>query len=113
MVPNSAVKSATARGNYVEIPDDVSNASQLLANVADSATGIALNDLPVQQMVEVGIANDSFTEITGGLKEGDIIVVRTIIGSANQGTNTQNRSLFKFPGARTGSGGGGTRIMAH
>ena len=61
--------------------------------------------------VEVGISNETNTEIISGLNEGDTIVVRTITGSATSASTntTRSGSLFNIGGGgvRTGGGGGG------
>ncbi len=80
LVPNSAVKSQGG-AYYVEIPDATT---------------------PIRQPVEVGISNDTMTEITSGLKEGDSIVARTTTSSATTKTQ-QSSSTFRIPGI----GGGG------
>ena len=108
IIPNSAVKSAGG-ANYVEVPGIVSNASQLLANVANS-TGIALDVPPQQKTVEIGVANDSFTEIISGLQEGDVIITRTVTAPSTQ-TTTQGNSLFPVGGTRSNTGGGGFRMQ--
>jgi RND family efflux transporter MFP subunit len=104
LVPNSAVKSA-GETSYVEVPQDATAASQLLANAANSATGIILNPAPSQQAVEIGLVNDSVSEVTSGLKAGDLVIIRTITPSSTttQTQSTQTRSIFG------GSSGGSTR----
>ena len=104
MIPNSAIKFA-GNTNYVEVPGDVSNANQLLANAANSA-GIALDVPPQQKTVEIGVANDSFTEVIGGLQEGDVVITRTVTASSTTQTTTQGNSLFPVGGRTTGTGGG-------
>ncbi|MDD5050692.1 MAG: HlyD family efflux transporter periplasmic adaptor subunit [Candidatus Pacebacteria bacterium] len=87
IVPNSAVKT---QGNthYVEMfTTPITSAS------ADTAQGITSATLPSQQVVEIGTSNDTQTEITSGLKEGDQIVVRTITPSTTT-TTAQAPSLF-------------------
>jgi HlyD family secretion protein len=68
IVPNSAVKS---QGNsyYVELTE---------------ATGGVK-----QQTVEIGLSNDTSTEIVSGLKEGDTVVTSTVSSSTNQATQTR------------------------
>jgi HlyD family secretion protein len=106
MVPNSAIKSAGGT-SYVEVPQDATVASQLMANTANSATGIILNPAPSQQAVEIGLSNDSVSEVTSGLKAGDLVITRTITPSSatttTQTQSTQTRSIFG------GSSGGSTR----
>ncbi|TSC53658.1 MAG: hypothetical protein LiPW39_148 [Parcubacteria group bacterium LiPW_39] len=82
MVPNSAVKSQ-GDAQYVEI---------LVDNISQS------------RPVEIGLSNDTMTEITSGLKEGDKVVTQTITSSASQ-TQSQSSSSLRIPGL----GGGGMR----
>src|SRR3989344_4577719 len=102
MIPNSAIKFA-GNTNYVEVTGTVSNANQLLANAANSA-GIALDVPPQQKTVEIGVANDSFTEVIGGLQEGDVVITRTVTASSTTQTTTQGNSLFPVCGRTTGTG---------
>ncbi len=95
MVPNSAIKT-TGGISYAEVPQDPTGLS---ANTA----GVVLNPAPKQQSVEVGVANDSMTEITGGLKEGDLVVTRTITSSAATTPAPQTRSIFQTGTGRTGA----------
>ena len=88
MVPNSAVKSQGS-GNYVQIMN---------------------GSTPQNQTVEIGIANDSFTEITNGLKEGDSVVTQTITSSSQTAkTTTTNRSTSSTGAIRALTGGTGGR----
>ncbi len=105
LVPSSAIKT---RGSvsYVEMPTDAAAAGELLANVTNAATGIALPSAPSQQIVELGASNDTMTEITSGLTEGDLIVTRTV---TNTGTTTTNSSQSRNSGNMPA--GGGIRMM--
>ncbi len=76
LVPNAAVKSQGG-AYYVEVPDSTT---------------------PIRQPVEIGISNDTMTEITSGLKEGDSIITRTVTSSAT--TQTSSGSSFRIPGLR-------------
>jgi len=101
VLPNSAVKS---QGNsyYVElVKADEKLSQQLLANVS----GVILPKSPTSQSVEVGLSNDTSTEIVSGLKEGDIVVSSTI--TPVQTTQTQRTQQFQIPGM----GGSQTRIQ--
>jgi len=97
LVPNSAIK-INGGTSYVEIfsNEQMSNFS---ASISQSVTSSVP---PNQQPVETGISNDTSTEITSGLKEGDQIVSRTIT-SSSQSTTSQAPSLFGG-----GSSGGNT-----
>jgi len=96
LVPNSAVKSS-GNSSYVQVFDASANYS-----AASSAQGVVSSVSPRQVSVTIGNSNDSMTEITSGLKEGDAVVTQTITGSAQ--TQTQNSATFRIPGI-TGGGG--------
>lgn len=88
-VSNSAIK-MQGESNYVEILNE--------------------GDTPKQVNVEIGVANNTETEIISGLKEGDKVVTQTINSNSNTNTNSgsTNRSSgggIRFPGL----GGGGPR----
>jgi HlyD family secretion protein len=69
LVPNAAVKSNNEQ--YVEILE---------------------NNIPRYQAVEVGLSNDTMTEITSGLKEGDKVITKTITGNTSAANTTQTSS---------------------
>jgi HlyD family secretion protein len=78
LVPNSAV--TTKQGvSYVNI--------------------LGSDGKPKQQEVTVGLSNDSMTEITSGLNEGDAVVTQTITSKSSTATTNSSRSLL-------GGGGG-------
>lgn len=99
LVPNSAVKS---QGNqsYIEMFD------QPLPAPAVGAQGSVSAVAPRQQPVEIGLSNDTSTEIISGLKEGDRIVVKTI-QSTTKTTTTTAPSLFGAVGGNRGGAAGG------
>lgn len=87
-VPNSAVKTDANEGNYVQMLD---------------ASG-----QPQNQPVQIGIANDTSTEILSGLNEGDKVVTQTINAGGVAGTAAAQQSGGGFGGIRIpGLGGGG------
>jgi len=103
MVPNSAIKT-TGNAYYVEIPENISSSTQTLASLS-SSSGLILKNPPRQQTIETGLANDSSTEIISGLKEGDVIVVRTITpSSSTQNQSSSNRSFFQSVGTSRNTG---------
>lgn len=95
MVPSSAVKSQNGDSSYVDI-------------LAGSTPGVVMEGQPVSQTVEVGVSNDTSTEIISGAKEGDLVVTQTITPSATTAASAQ-RSLI--PGMSGGSGGGSAARM--
>ena len=82
IVPNSAVKSQNGQ-SYAQILEDGQK-------------------IPRQVSVEVGISNNTDTEIISGLNAGDKVVTQTISSSAATATSTSSSSL-RVPGL----GGGG------
>ena len=50
------------------------------------------NNVPRNQTVETGLSNDTMTEITSGLKEGDEVVTQTITSDASSATKSTNGS---------------------
>ena len=94
VVPNAAVKSQNGT-SYVETFNIALTAP--LAGVQGSPS---LNP-PTRTTVEIGIANDTNTEIISGLKEGDIIVTKTITGTTTKDTPS---ILNTMGGNRAGSG---------
>jgi HlyD family secretion protein len=78
LVPNSAI-SLEGSDSYVEIITGNSN-------------------FPQQQLVTTGLSNDTMTEITSGLQEGDMVVTQTISSSAATQSRTQTNSAFRIFG---------------
>lgn len=94
MAPNSAVKSQGGR-YYVERLDQSAPAAQ-------GKQGIVALMPPRRQLVEIGLANDTSTEIVSGLKEGDQVVSQTITATASA-SQSQSGAGLRIPGI----GGGG------
>ncbi len=87
-VPNSAIKTSNSE-SYVLLMKD---------------------GTPTKQTVVIGIANDSYTEITSGLSENDTIVTQTITSSSTSSTtksSSSNKSTQSGFGGLTGGGTGG------
>ena len=101
MIPNFALKSQNET-YYVEVPDAQDNNQQPPAN----AGAVTLVSPPRRQIIEIGIANDEFTEILSGLKAGDQIIVSTINTQATT-NSAQTSSSFRIPGLPGGGGTGG------
>jgi len=103
-VPNSAVKTS-GDTYYVEMLNQ-SVLNKSLLNSAAISSGIPSKTPPSEQSIEIGLANDSVTEITSGLKEGDMVIVRTVSStstSTTQNGQSQNQSLFQSGGGRSES----------
>ena len=82
IVPNSAIKTQGG-DSYVEI--------------LNSGT------VPEQSIVEIGLANNTETEVVSGLNAGDKVVTQTINSNATNNSTTGTGSGIKLPGL----GGGG------
>lgn len=72
----------------------VPNAAVTTDNNGNSSVQILVNNQPQTKAVQIGLANDTSTEITSGLNEGDQVVTQTITGVTT-------------PSTSTGGGGGG------
>jgi len=102
MVANSAVK-AQGDTRYVETLDQPSSETQGVQGVTSV--------LPPRQLsVEVGLSNDSYTEIISGLNEGDQVITRTI-STASQSSVQTAPSLFGGGNNRSGATGGAGGMM--
>ncbi len=95
LVPNSAVKFSGGT-NYVEMLDSAVPVSQLAASIG----GITSKNSPKQQPIQIGLTNDSMTEVVDGLKESDQIVTQSIGANNTNTTQTQSQSStgFRIPG---------------
>jgi HlyD family secretion protein len=91
-LPNSAIKS---EGNlrYVQLID----APEEIKKKLKIGTSIVLpKEVKIKnQPVEVGISNDTLTEILSGLSEGDIVISSKVI---QQTQTTQTQFRFQIPG---------------
>jgi HlyD family secretion protein len=95
-VPSGAVKTQNGQ-SYVQLLNSANPAS-----TAGGQSSVTSNVAPTQQAVTVGLSNDTMTEITSGLKEGDMVVTQTITSGTSAATTSASNS-------RTG-GGGAIRI---
>ena len=101
-VPNSAVKTQNGT-SYVQMFDTP------LPTPATGVQGSPSLTPPVNQTVEIGISDDTNTEIISGLKEGDTIVTKTITTSAASTTSTP--SLLSAVGGNRNAAGGAARAL--
>ncbi len=94
LAPNSAVKSSGDL-SYVEVLD-----SALTKNVKDNEAIVSKNP-PTKKQIEIGLTDDSYTEIVSGLSDGDKIITKTSTGTttktttSTQNSETQNRSILQ------------------
>ena len=96
VVPNSAVKSQ-AGASYMEMFDTP------LPAPTDGSIGSLSKIAPNKISVEVGLSNDSQSEIISGIKEGDEVVTRTIVPTT---TTASAPSLFGNTGGNRNITGG-------
>ncbi len=89
-VANSAIKISNG-SQYVEILD-----SSL--GLSTSSQGIASKVPPTRKTIEIGLSNESATEILSGLNEGDLVVVRTISSSTAAQTTQSAAGGIRLPG---------------
>jgi len=103
-VPNSAVK--TKNGAYyvlvLDKNEDLTSSS--------AAQGFVSVTAPTQKTVKIGVADDTNTEITSGLSEGDQVVIRTISGTKTTSTTSStssstSRTTRQATQSLTGAGG--------
>ncbi|MFA5831019.1 MAG: efflux RND transporter periplasmic adaptor subunit [Candidatus Paceibacterota bacterium] len=96
MVANSAIKtSASGNEYYVEMFD-----APLAGGTA--AQGAPSLVPPKQVAVTIGISNDTETEILTGLKEGDLVVIRTTTAAQAGANATAVSARSLFGGGRPG-----------
>ena len=98
VVPSNAVKSKGGV-SYVEIFN-----APLVDNSVSSSQGSLSVVPPIQTEVGIGLVGDTTTEITSGLKEGDILVTKTITTTIAV-TKSTTPSILSAVGGRGVSGG--------
>jgi len=94
VLANSAIKTQN-NSHYVQLIEAAEKTKNNLK--IGSSTNLPKEAKIKNQTVEIGISNDSLTEIISGLKEGDIAISSTIT-SATQNNQTQRTQQFQFPG---------------
>lgn len=99
MVPSSAIKTQGTM-KYIQM------FTTPLASPLVGSQGTPSKETPIQVQVEIGITDDTNTEIISGLKEGEQIISRTITSTTT--TTAQTSSLLG--GARTPNIGGGANF---
>jgi multidrug efflux pump subunit AcrA (membrane-fusion protein) len=95
LVPSSAIKTDNSGLSYVEVLPES-------AQSANSGT-ITSAAVPEKKYIQTGLSDDTNTEITSGLSEGDKIIVKTTTASQTAAKTTQQSGLQMF------GGGGGVR----
>ncbi len=95
VVPSSAVKT-NAAGSYVE---------EFSSPQSTNIQGFTTSETPKQVPVEVGLSDDTNTEIISGVNEGDQVVIKTT--SASKTTTSQTPSILNAVGGRAAGGAAG------
>ncbi|MDO8489846.1 MAG: HlyD family efflux transporter periplasmic adaptor subunit [bacterium] len=95
-LPSGAVKSR-GDSHYVEVFNP--------PLTADTKDEIVSAQKPTQQTIEIGLSNDTLTEIISGIVEGDMVVLQTKSNTKTSATPSSNGAL-SIPGLNTRSGGG-------
>lgn len=99
--PNAAIKTDDSGASYVEVLDFKGE---------PDADGVTSSNPPTAQYVEIGLADDTNTEIKSGLAEGDLVITRTVTGS-NTETNTSKSSAASLLGGSMSGGGRSSGTM--
>lgn len=105
IIPTTAVKSQNNGTYYVQILSkdyDLTNKKNLIK-------GVVSNTAPEIKTIEIGLSDDTNTEITSGLEKGDQIVVRvststTTSTSNSNSSNKSNGTIINTGGAMQGGG---------
>ena len=96
-IPNSAIKTK-GKTSYVETFDKQYPATTKGGSPIESSTP------PRQQNIEIGITNDTETEVLSGLKLDDVIVIRTTTGTVVKKATPSAANIFGGQrGAQSGS----------
>ncbi|MFA6494392.1 MAG: efflux RND transporter periplasmic adaptor subunit [Candidatus Paceibacterota bacterium] len=97
IISNGAIKTSADESSYVEMFDNPP------VN-ATNPQGVLSAALPKQKTVTIGISNDTDTELLSGLKEGDLVIIRTTTGAqaTAKTTSVSTRTLFGGGGGRVG-----------
>ncbi|MDO8444368.1 MAG: HlyD family efflux transporter periplasmic adaptor subunit [bacterium] len=104
-ISNGAIKSQKG-ASYVE------SFEAPLPVPTDGSIGSISKITPIKIKVEIGLSGDSESEIISGIKEGDEIIIRTILPTAATTTATSTPSLFGNTGGNRNAGSGNVRIQA-
>jgi HlyD family secretion protein len=106
MISSSAIKS---QGDvyYVLMP----NSEESIDTTDITTSGVVLTKSMQTQQIEIGIANDSMTEVTSGLEEGDIIISKTVTSSSSSSSKSTTNSSDDNKSIFDGGAGGGMPPM--
>jgi HlyD family secretion protein len=99
-VPTTAVKSNDDGTYYIQVLSQKYD----LSNKTNSIKGVVSTTAPETKIIEIGLSDDTNTEIISGLSEGDQIVVRA---STSTASSSNSNSSNKSSGNILNTGGGG------
>lgn len=102
-VPNGAVKTQGSQ-SYVEVLD-----KNAITPVSSSSAFYLSTSAPRRQTVTIGDANDTDTEIVGGLSAGDIVVTQTVTSQVTTASTQSGAS--RTSGLGGGAAGGVFRAL--
>jgi RND family efflux transporter MFP subunit len=102
-IPSSAIKTA-AGSSYVQVFEPAVAESTA---ESDGAQGFLTQQAPVNVPVELGISDDTTTEVVSGLSEGQQIITRTTTAAAIRTATTGGASRPAGAGAVRAIGAGG------
>jgi HlyD family secretion protein len=100
VVPSSAIKTIN-NVSYVEVPSESENID---SSEIGSTKGVLLKNATKRQEITTGLSNDTSTEVLTGLKENDLVIVKTVTSTATTTKASSGQSLFQMGGG-TRSGG--------
>ncbi|MDD4412774.1 MAG: HlyD family efflux transporter periplasmic adaptor subunit [Patescibacteria group bacterium] len=99
VVPNEAVKTdSVSQLSYVEVFSG--------QTLAINENGVEVNAKPEKKYIQIGLADDTNTEITGGLTEGEQIVSKTLTSSSKTSSSATSNSSLRMLGGGGMPGGG-------
>lgn len=101
LVDNVALKS-TGDSYYVEMPNEI-----IAEDLLNSSSSVLLKNSLRQQSVEIGLSDDSVTEISSGLVEGDIFIKTSTVSSQTSQNSANGRSILQTTGTASDRPQGG------
>lgn len=96
VVSNSAIKTTDGKSTVVVAPSNTEVTEE------DSSVGVSITGATSTQVVTTGISDDTNTEILSGLKEGDKVIIKTIVSTA---TKTSAPSILSAAGMNNNRSG--------
>ena len=97
VVPNSAIKTANNGTSYIQTFD-----ASITGPISDTQIFTSVL-IPKQIQIETGLVDDTYAEIISGLKEGDVIIIKSV---ASTTTKTNTPSILNAVGGSAANRGG-------